>query len=148
RQAGAPQPPGNTPPPQIWAIAAVPPGPGGPGGGGSSGGDGGLAGAKTLNLSSMEVRVEPMVDWTEIYHEAFRIERDFFYDPGFHGLDLAATEKKYAAYLPGLASRDDLNYIFQEAMGELTVGHLFVSGGDGPEVKRVPVGLLGADYQV
>src|SRR5207244_11567558 len=80
--------------------------------------------------------------------EAFRIERDFFYDPGFHGLDLAATEKKYAAYLPGLASREDLNYIFAEAMGELSVGHLFVSGGDGPEVRRVPVGLLGADCKV
>jgi tricorn protease len=96
----------------------------------------------------MEVHVEPSVEWKEIYHEAFRTERDFFYDPGFHGLDLAATEKKYAAYLPGVASRADLNYIFMEAMGELTVGHLFVLGGDGPEVKRVPVGLLGADYTI
>ena len=150
RQAGGDQPEGNTPPPQTWVIAPVPPAPapGGPGAGGSSGGAGGLAGAKTLNLSSMEVRVEPMTDWKEIYHEAFRLERDFFYDPGFHGLDLTAAEKKYAAYLPGLASRDDLNYIFEEAMGELTVGHLFVAGGDGPEVKRVPVGLLGADYRI
>jgi len=149
RQAGGPQPSGNTPPPQTWVIAPVPPAPpsSGPGASGSSGGAGGLAGAKTLNLSSMDVRVEPMTDWQEIYHQAFRIERDFFYDPGFHGLDLAAAEKKYAAYLPGLASREDLNYIFREAMGELTVGHLFVSGGDGPEVKRVPVGLLGADYK-
>ncbi len=96
----------------------------------------------------MEVRVEPVMEWKEMYHEAFRFERDFFDDPGFHGLDLAATEKKYAAYLPGVASRSDLNYIFQEAMGELTVGHLFVSGGDGPEVKRIPVGLLGADYKI
>jgi tricorn protease len=153
RQAGEPQPPGNTPPPQTWVIAPVPPapspgGPGGPGAGGPPAASGGLAGAKTLNLSSMDVRVEPVTDWQEIYHEAFRLERDFFYDPGFHGLDLAAAEKKYAAYLPGLASRDDLNYIFQEAMGELTVGHLFVGGGDGPEVKRVPVGLLGADYTI
>lgn len=150
RQAGGPQPAGNTPPPQTWVIAPVPPAPapGGPGAGGSSGGGGGLAGAKTLNLSSMEVRVEPMTDWKEIYHEAFRLERDFFYDPGFHGLDLAAAEKKYAAYLPGLSSREDLNYIFEEVMGELTVGHLFVAGGDGPEVKRVPVGLLGADYKI
>ena len=96
----------------------------------------------------MEVRVEPATEWNEIYHEAFRFERDFFYDPGFHGLDLAASEKKYAAYLPGIASRADLNYIFMEAMGDLTVGHLFVRGGDGPEVKRIPVGLLGADYKI
>lgn len=149
RQAGGPPPAGNTPPPQIWVIAPVPPPPSSTGPAtGSVAVGGGLAGAKTLNLSSMDARVEPMTDWKEIYHEAFRIERDFFYDPGFHGLDLAATEKKYAAYLPGLASRDDLNYIFTETMGELTVGHLFVFGGDGPEVKRVPVGLLGADYKI
>jgi tricorn protease len=96
----------------------------------------------------MEVRVDPPVEWRQIYHEAFRLERDFFYDPGFHGLDLKATEKKYEAYLAGVASRADLNYVFQEAMGELSVGHLFVFGGEGPEVKSIPVGLLGADYKI
>jgi tricorn protease len=149
RQAGGSEPAGNTPPPQTWLIASVPPAPSpdrrAPADASAAGG---ISGAKTLNLSSMEVHVEPLTEWKEIYHEAFRIERDFFYDPGFHGLDLAATEKKYAACLPGLASRGDLNYIFEEAMGELTVGHLFVFGGDGPEVKRVPVGLLGADYKI
>jgi tricorn protease len=148
RQADPPQPPGNTPAPQTWVIAPVPPAPSPDKPGASSAANGPLPGAKTLNLSSMDVRVEPRTDWTEIYHEAFRIERDFFYDPGFHGVDLAATENKYSVYLPGLASRQDLNYIFEEAMGELSVGHLFVGGGDGPEVKRVPVGLLGADYKI
>jgi tricorn protease len=96
----------------------------------------------------MEVRVDPAADWKEIYNEAFRLERDFFYDGNFHGLDLAAAQKKYAAYLPGIASRGDLNYVFAEAMGNLTVGHLFVRGGDLPEIKRIPVGLLGADFNV
>jgi tricorn protease len=147
RHANAPQPGGNAAA-QVWAIAPVPPAPaaGAPAGGGSSGGA--PAGAKTLNLSAMDMRIEPMVEWKEMYHEAFRLERDFFYDGGFHGLDLAGTEKKFAAYLPGVASRDDLNYIFKETMGELTVGHLFVRGGDGPEMKRIPVGLLGADYKI
>ncbi len=146
RQAGGP-PRGGSAPAQVWAIAPLPPAPTpGAAGGGSSGGS--LSGAKTLNLSAMDVRIEPMVEWKELYHEAFRIERDFFYDPGFHGLDLAATEKKFATYLPGVGSRDDLNYIFKETMGELSVGHLFVRGGDGPEVKRIPVGLLGADYKI
>ncbi len=149
RLPGAAQPAGNTPPPQNWVIAPLPPAPGPAGAGsGASTGGGGLPGAKALNLSSMVVRVEPAAEWKEMYHEAFRTERDFFYEPGFHGLDLATTEKKYAAYLPGIASRDDLNYIFRETMGELTVGHLFVRGGDGPEVNRVPVGLLGADYKI
>jgi tricorn protease len=146
RQASPPQPGAATPPPQVWVIAPVPPAPapGAP----PAGGQGGLAGAKTLNLSTMEIRVDPAAEWKELFHEAFRIERDFFYDGNFHGLDLAAAEKRYAAYLPGLASREDLNYIFREAMGDLTVGHLFVRGGDGPEVKHIPVGLLGADYKI
>jgi len=133
-------------PPQSWAIAPVPPE---PAPGGSPGAPPATPpGAKTLNLAAMEVRVDPPVEWRQIYHEAFRLERDFFYDPGFHGLDLKAAEKKYEAYLPGVASRADLNYIFREAMGELTVGHLFVVGGEAPEVKSVPVGLLGADYKI
>ena len=151
RTASVPSPGVNGPVAQTWIIAPLPPAPipgaGGPGGGGS-GGSGGITGAKTLNLSTMDVRIEPAVEWKEMYHEAFRIERDFFYEPGFHGLDLAASEKRYAAYLPGVASRDDLNYIFEEAMGDLTVGHLFVRGGDGPEMKHIPVGLLGADYKI
>ena len=149
RAAGPTQPVDASNPPQVWAIAPLPPAPDpAKTEAGTSSGAGGIPKAKTLDLSSMEVHVEPRAEWNEIYHEAFRTERDFFYDPGFHGLDLAATEKKYAAYLPGVASRADLNYIFSEAMGELTVGHLFVNGGDGPQVKRVPVGLLGADYTI
>jgi tricorn protease len=147
RVAGGTQPGGATPAPQVWAIAPLPPAPD-PGKSEAGASPSGIPKAKTLNLSSMEVHIEPRAEWNEIYHEAFRTERDFFYDPGFHGLDLAATEKKYAAYLPGVASRADLNSLFEEAMGELTVGHLFVRGGDGPEVKRVPVGLLGADYTI
>jgi len=138
---------GPSVPAQVWAIAPLPAAPL-PGAPGSSGGSGTPVGAKTLNLAAMDVRIEPAVEWKELYHEAFRLERDFFYDPGFHGLDLGATEKKFAAYLPGVGSRDDLNYIFKETMGDLTVGHLFVFSGDGPEEQRIPVGLLGADYKI
>ena len=146
RLAGGPQSGAAAAPPQSWAIAPVPPEP--TPGGTPAPAAGTPPGAKALNLAAMEVRVDPPVEWRQMYHEAFRLERDFFYDPGFHGLDLKATEKKYEAYLAGVASRADLNYIFQEAMGELSVGHLFVSGGEGPEVKSIPVGLLGADYKI
>jgi tricorn protease len=146
RLAGAPQSGASTSPPQSWAIAPVPPEP--VPGAIPAATPATPPAAKALNLSAMEVRVDPPVEWRQIYHEAFRLERDFFYDGGFHGLDLKATEKKYEPYLAGVASRADLNYVFQEAMGELTVGHLFVSGGEAPEVKSVPVGLLGADYKV
>jgi len=147
RRADAPQPAAFTAPAQSWVIASVPPPPPSGAAPPAAPANAGAA-AKTLNLASMDVRVVPQEEWKQEFHEAFRIERDFFYEPNFHGLDLAASEKRYAAYLPGLASRADLNYIFEEAMGDLTVGHLFVRGGDGPEVKRVPVGLLGADYKI
>jgi tricorn protease len=146
RLAGAPQPGATAAPPQSWAIAPVPPEP--TPGATPAATAATPPGAKALNLAAMEVRVDPPVEWRQIYHEAFRLERDFFYDPGFHGLDLKATEKKYEAYLPGVASRADLNYVFQEAMGELSVGHLRALGGEAPEVKSIPVGLLGADYKI
>jgi tricorn protease len=99
-----------------------------------------------LKLESVEVYVEPKAMWRQIYDETWRIERDFFYDPNHHGLDLGKAKKRYEPYLEGIASRDELTYLFQEALGELTVGHMFVGSGDHPEAKRVKGGLLGADY--
>jgi tricorn protease len=83
-----------------------------------------------------------------MYKEAYRIEREFFYDPNHHGLDLNAAAKKYEPYLNSLAHRADLNYLFQEMFGDLTVGHLYVGGGDLPNPNRVPGGLLGCDYKI
>lgn len=105
-------------------------------------------GTGSLNLAAMEVYSDPRAEWKQMYHEAWRLERDFFYDPGLHGLNLPETESRYAAYLDNLASRADLNYLFEEAMGNLTIGHMFVGGGDQPEVPQVRGGLLGADYKI
>ncbi len=101
-----------------------------------------------LKTDAMEMRVDPREEWRQIYHEIWRIERDFFYDPNTHGLNLKAAEEKYRPYAENVASREDLNYLFAEMLGELSVGHLFVGGGAYPEVKRVPGGLLGADYTI
>src|SRR5581483_192621 len=79
-----------------------------------------------LKLDNWEVYVEPRAMWKEIYNETWRIERDFFYDPNHHGLDIEKARKKYEPYLDGIASRDELTYLFQECLGELTVGHMFV----------------------
>ena len=96
----------------------------------------------------MEVYVDPVAEWNQMYRETWRIQRDFFYDPNHHGLDLKGTAKKYEPYLESLAHRADLNYLFQEMLGELTVGHLYVQGGDVPDPNRVQGGLLGADYKL
>jgi tricorn protease len=101
-----------------------------------------------LKTEEMEMQVDPRAEWTQMYREAWRIERDFFYDPSYHGLDLKATEKKYEPYLQAIQHRADLNYLFQEMLGELSVGHLYVQGGDVPDAKRVPGGLLGCDYKI
>ncbi|MDR3678162.1 MAG: PDZ domain-containing protein [Acidobacteriota bacterium] len=126
-----------------WFIASIPNSGGAPKGGADA-----ASGPKALNTAGMEVRVDPPVEWRQMYHEAFRLERDFFYDVGFHGLDLKAAEKVYEPYLAGVASRGDLNYIFREAFGNITVGHMYVVGGETPPVEAVPVGLLGADYRI
>ncbi|HEU0176198.1 MAG TPA: PDZ domain-containing protein [Blastocatellia bacterium] len=101
-----------------------------------------------IKTEEMEVYVDPRAEWDQMYRETWRIERDFFYAPNYHGLDLQATAKKYEPYLASLAHRADLNYLFQEMLGELSVGHLYVQGGDTPDPKRVPGGLLGADYKI
>ncbi|HUV12334.1 MAG TPA: PDZ domain-containing protein, partial [Acidobacteriota bacterium] len=104
-------------------------------------------GKGVLNLKGMEVRVDPKSEWRQMYKEVWRIQRDFLYDPGAHGLDLASAERRYEPYLDSVASRTDLNYLFTEMLGNLVLGHVYVGGGDFPEVKNVPVGLLGADYE-
>jgi tricorn protease len=96
----------------------------------------------------MEVRVDPRAEWKQMFNEIWRVERDFFYDPHYHGMSIDALKKKYEPYLDGLGSRADLNYLFQQMLGELNVGHMFVGGGDIPEPKEVHVGLLGADYAI
>ncbi len=101
-----------------------------------------------LRLTGMEVRVDPVAEWKQMYHEAWRIERAYFYDPHFHGLNIEAAEKKYEPYLSSLAARADLNYIFQEMLGEFTVGHMRGNGGSIPSPRHIPGGLLGADYDV
>ncbi|HZV87879.1 MAG TPA: PDZ domain-containing protein [Candidatus Binatus sp.] len=101
-----------------------------------------------LNLDGMEVYTDPRVEWNQMYHEVWRIERDFLYDPNHHGLNIVAAEKKYAPYLKGAGGRADVNHLFDEMLGEITIGHMFIAGGDVPQPKKVKGGLLGADYKV
>jgi tricorn protease len=105
-------------------------------------------GEGVLNVGEMEVMVDPRAEWRQMYKEAWRIQRDFFYDPNFHGLDIKAAERKYEPFLENIASRADLNYLFQEMLGNMTVGHHNAGGGDYPQPQRYTGGLLGADYTI
>jgi tricorn protease len=107
----------------------------------------GKPGAK-LKTAAMEVRVEPMAEWNQMFHEVWRGERDFFYDKNLHGLDLDWAVNTYEPYVKNVRHRSDLTYLFNEMLGQLTIGHMFVRGGDQARPDKVSVGLLGADYVV
>ena len=102
-----------------------------------------------LKLAAISVRVEPRAEWAQILREAWRINRDYFYATNMHGADWNAVWRKYEELLPHLATRDDLNRVMRMMLSELSVGHSFLGGGERLyEPKPMPVGLLGADYEV
>ncbi len=101
-----------------------------------------------LKLEDLEVYVDPRAEWNQMYHEVWRIERDFLYAPNHHGLNISLAEAKYSPYLKNLGGRGDLNYLFDEMLGEITIGHMFIRGGAIPEPLHVKGGLLGADYKI
>lgn len=100
-----------------------------------------------LDLRRLDVKIDPRSEWKAMYHEVWRMERILFYDPGLHGINADLMEKRYEPFIDGIQSRDDLNYLFTDMLGELCIGHMFISGGDRRRPNTVPGGLLGADYK-
>ncbi len=123
---------------QLGGGARGPGGPGGPDGGGDG----------TLATDALQVLVDPRVEWAQMFDEVWRGERDFFYDRNLHGVDLDWARSTYRPYLAAVAHRSDLTHLFTEMLNQLTVGHMFIFGGDRPRPDRVPGGLLGADYTI
>ncbi|HMA77217.1 MAG TPA: PDZ domain-containing protein [Candidatus Krumholzibacteriaceae bacterium] len=103
--------------------------------------------AGALDFKGMEMRIDPAVEWKQIYTDAWRIMRDWFYDPDMHKVDWKKMHDKYEVLLPHIAARVDLDYILGELIGELNAGHCYVHSGDMPVVDRVPVGLLGCEFK-
>ncbi|MEO6820681.1 MAG: PDZ domain-containing protein, partial [Ginsengibacter sp.] len=103
-----------------------------------------------LNTSLLQVKISPKEEWKNIFNEAWRVNRDFFYDPNMHGIDWVAMKKKYEALLPDVASKSDLYLVMQWMFSELSVGHhRFDNPGDRrTKADFIPGGLLGADYDV
>ncbi len=99
-----------------------------------------------LNLSQMKMFVHFHEEWTEMFNEAWRLERQFFYSPLMNGVDWEAIKKKYEVLVPYVNNRYDLNEIIGNMIGELGNSHSYVGGGYQPEIHKVITGLLGADY--
>ncbi|HEX8097436.1 MAG TPA: PDZ domain-containing protein [Pyrinomonadaceae bacterium] len=102
-----------------------------------------------LEVDRLTVKIDPRAEWAQMYAEVWRTVRDYFYEPGYHGQNLSELKKRYAAYLPNVVSRGDLNYLFRDMIGNLSISHAGVGGGDFPQGGGgANVGLLGADYAV
>ncbi|SFD92462.1 S41 family peptidase [Thermophagus xiamenensis] len=100
-----------------------------------------------VDLSGMKVKVDYRAEWKQIFDEAWRQMRDFFYVENMHGRDWKAIHDKYAVLLPYVNHRNDLNYVIGEMIGELNVGHAYVNTGEKPSAERIKTGLLGATFQ-
>ena len=101
-------------------------------------------GGKTMKVN-LQMKLDRSAEWEQMFEEAWRYERDYFYDPNIHGRDWKTVYKRYAPLVPFVKHRADLSYILDQLNGELSVGHSFVFGGDFPDVESSKIGLLGAD---
>lgn len=107
------------------------------------------AGKGALNLDAAQILIDPLAEWRQMFGDIWRINRDFFYDPGMQGADWPGMKKKYSEFLPYLTCRDDFTRLTRWLCSELSIGHSFTFGGEQYKTaKTVPVGLLGADYAV
>jgi tricorn protease len=102
---------------------------------------------KQLDLTHLTMKIDPKVEWRQMYTDAWRILRDWFYDPGMHGNDWQAIHDKYLPMAEAATHRTDMDYVFGEIAGEMNAGHIYVNSGDQPSVKRQDNGLLGAEFE-
>lgn len=104
---------------------------------------------KPMSLAGMNVLVDPHEEWKEVFTDAWRTQRDFFYDPNMHGVDWPAMKDRYSKMLADCASREDVSYVISELISELNVGHAYYRvGSEAEETPNVSVGMLGADYEL
>jgi len=102
-----------------------------------------------LDLSDLKMWIDPIKEWTQIFNEAWRMERDFYYEPDMHGIDWAAMKEKYGRLVPHASCRQDIQYIIGELIGELSTSHTYVFGGERiRQAEAVNVGMLGADFEI
>ncbi|HUU01315.1 MAG TPA: S41 family peptidase [Myxococcota bacterium] len=102
---------------------------------------------KPLKLSGMQLMLDPRAEWRQIFFEAWRLDRDYYFAKNMGGRDWKAIRDRFAVLLPYVAHRSDLVYLIGEMIGELGTGHSYVGGGDAPSAAPISVGLLGADLQ-
>jgi tricorn protease len=101
-----------------------------------------------IDVKALRLRIDIQQEWRHIFEEAWRLQRDFYWAPNYGGVDWPAMRVKYAALLPRVGTRQELNRLIGEMIGELGTSHTYIWGGeDHDEIDPVTVGLLGADIE-
>ncbi|MTI30082.1 S41 family peptidase, partial [Xanthovirga aplysinae] len=103
---------------------------------------------KKLPLGEMDMTVEPKAEWKQIFMDAWRFERDYFYDKNMHGVDWEAMKEKYGKMMDVAVTRWDVNFVIGELIGELNASHAYRGGGDTEKAKQETVGYLGIDWEI
>ncbi|MGN6553037.1 MAG: PDZ domain-containing protein [Verrucomicrobiota bacterium] len=101
---------------------------------------------KKLSLSGLQTVVDPVAEWQQLFTDAWRLERDYFYDPAMHGVNWPAMRARYGDMLKDAVTRWDVNYVIGELIGELNSSHTYRSCGDTEASEQIGVGYLGADF--
>ncbi len=99
---------------------------------------------KPLRIAEMQMAVDPMREWKQIFNDTWRMERDYFYDPNMHGVDWNLVKERYSKMLNGAMTREEVNVVLGEMIGELNASHTYKGGGDEEQEKRAAVGCLGS----
>ena len=101
-----------------------------------------------LPTGEMRMTLDPRAEWEQMFTEAWRLQRDYFYDPNMHGVDWPAMRERYGALIEDAVTRSDVNFIIGELIAELNASHTYRGGGDTELAERRPVGFLGVDWAV
>jgi tricorn protease len=101
---------------------------------------------KTLALNEMEMTVDPRQEWRQIFNDAWRFQRDYFYDKNMHGVDWTGLRHHYGQLIDHAINRDDVNFIIGELIAELNASHTYRGGGDQETPEEKSVGYLGVDW--
>ncbi len=101
---------------------------------------------KALKLDHLRALVDPAQEWQEMFDNAWRLERDLFFSTAMNGVDWKGVHASYRRLLPLAGSREDLNYLIGQMIGEMSNSHTYVGGGDdGETAPQAHAGLLGVD---
>jgi tricorn protease len=103
---------------------------------------------KKMPSGTLEMTVDPRAEWHQMFNDAWRFQRDFFYDAGMHGVDWPAMRERYGKLVDQAVTRWDMNFVIGELIAELSSSHTYRGGGDTEDARDISVGYLGVDWEL